>query len=137
VGYQQYRPSGDKKMFNNPKEGRYFTFRKDRVVGVWGLESWNFTNTLFITEGIFDAARLTALGVSAVATLSNDLDPPTARWMWAVRKFRRVVAVCDNDAAGRKLAKYGTVAHTMSEGKDLGDASQEEVNQLVAAYTWH
>jgi hypothetical protein len=45
------------------------------------MESWRWTNTLFITEGIFDAARLTERGASAIAMASNDLDKTTARWL--------------------------------------------------------
>ena len=135
VGYQQYRPYGDKKRFNHPKEGKYFTWRKDKVVGVWGLESWSFSKTLFVTEGVFDAARLTERGYSAVATLSNDVDPSTARWLWVARKYRMVVAVCDNDPAGRKLAKCGNVSHMMEEGKDMGDASDEYVTAFLKQYT--
>jgi DNA primase len=134
VGFQQYRPSATKKKDNHPRESRYFTYRKDKVVGVWGLESWNFSNTLFVTEGVFDAARLTSRGYSAVATLSNDVDPPLARWLWTVRKTRLVVAVCDNDSAGRKLAKCGHVAHVMDEGKDMGEASDEYVTDFLRSY---
>ena len=54
VGYQQYRPSANKKKDNHPKMSRYFTYRKNRVVGVWGLESWNLSDTLFVTEGTTD-----------------------------------------------------------------------------------
>lgn len=135
VGFQQYRPAADKKRDNHPRDSRYFTWRKDKVVGVWGLESWSFSNTLFVTEGVFDAARLTFLGYSAVATLSNDVDPSLAKWLWAVRKTRLVVAVCDNDAAGRKLAKCGHVAHVMEEGKDMGEASDEYVKNFLKAYS--
>jgi hypothetical protein len=133
VGYQKYNYKGEKKMFNNPKEGRYFTFRKDRVVGVWGLESWNLSNTLFITEGVFDACRLTARGCSAVAMLANDLDSSTKEWLYAVRASRFVVAVCDNDSAGRRLARHGHIAHVV-EGHDLGDASDEYVTNLITKY---
>jgi DNA primase len=134
VGYQQYRPFGDKKKFNNPKDGKYFTYRKDKVVGVWGLESWNLSNTLFMTEGVFDACRLTARGFSAIAMLANDLDSSTKAWLRAVRSNRCVVAVCDNDTAGRRLAKHGTVAHVVETG-DLGDASDEYVTNLAKEYS--
>lgn len=134
VGFQQYRPAATKKKDNHPRESRYFTWRKNRVVGVWGLESWNLSNTLFVTEGVFDAARLTNLGYSAVATLSNDVDASLARWLWLARKIRRVVAVCDNDAAGRKLAKCGTIAHVIEEDKDLGEATNAYVQNLVKRY---
>ena len=134
VGYQQYRPSGDKKCFNHPKDGRYFTYRKNKVIGVWGLESWNLSPTLFMTEGIFDAARLTALGYSAIATLSNDVDDTTTRWLYMVRASRRIVAICDGDVAGRKLAKYGSIFHVMPEGKDMGEASDSYVTEFLRRY---
>lgn len=133
VGYQQYRPSTTKKKDNHPKMSRYFTYRKNKVVGVWGLESWSLSNTLFVTEGVFDAARLTCLGYSAVATLSNDVDSSLARWLWLARKTRLVVTVCDNDAAGRRLAKYGHLSHVVESG-DLGDATDEYVNNFLRSY---
>lgn len=133
VGYQQYRPSANKQKDNHPRDSRYFTYRKDKVVGVWGLESWNLSNVLFVTEGTFDACRLTRLGHSAIATLSNDVDDSLKRWLWTIRKIRLVVAVCDNDAAGRRLAKYGHLSHVVESG-DLGDASEEYVKQLIELY---
>lgn len=134
VGYQQYRPSATKKKDNHPRESRYFTWRKDKVVGVWGLESWNFSNTLFVTEGVFDACRLTSHGFSAVALLSNDIDASTKQWLFTVRQYRPVVAVCDNDVAGRRLAKCGHVAHVMADGKDMGEASDEYVTHFLKDY---
>jgi hypothetical protein len=134
VGFQQYRPAADKKRDNHPRDSRYFTWRKGKVIGVWGLESWNFTETLFVTEGVFDAARLTRRGYSAIATLSNDVDDALKEWLWVVRQSRFVVAVCDNDAAGRKLAKCGHVFHVMGKGKDLGEASEEYVTNLLRSY---
>lgn len=135
VGYQTYRLSGDKKKFNHPKEGRYFTYRKDKVIGVWGLESWSLSNTLFITEGVFDAARITHFGYSALAMIANDLDPSTARWLSVVRSSRKVVAVCDDDAAGKKLAKYGTEHHVVSGFHDIADADDDYVRNLLSLYS--
>ena len=56
------------------------------------------------------------------------------RWLWAVRKSRLVVAVCDNDAAGSKLAKYGHTAHFMTDSKDLGEASDTYVTDFLKEY---
>ena len=133
VGYQQYRPSATKKKDNHPKMSRYFTYRKNKVVGVWGLESWNLSNTLFVTEGTFDACRLTSSGFSAVALLSNDIDASTRKWIFAVKKHRPVVSICDNDAAGLRLAKHGHLSHVVESG-DLGDASDEYVANLIKEY---
>lgn len=133
-GYQRYRPEGDKKAFNNPTLGKYFTRATKDTVCVWGLESWNSSNTLFLTEGVFDACRLTKLGCSALALLTSDPHSSGKRWLSIVREMRPVVAVCDNDKAGLKLAKYGHKAHVVSEG-DLGDASEEYVIKLKEQYT--
>lgn len=132
VGYQQYRPEGEKKPQNNPKAGKYFTHRKMPTLAVWGVESLFLTpHVLFLTEGVFDAARLTERGVSAVAALSNN---PTADFRnWLTCLNRVVVAVCDNDDAGRRLAKFGNVA-VYTEEHDLGDSSDEYVTQLMERF---
>lgn len=133
AGFQQYRPHAPKNVNNCPRESRYFTYRTPGTFAVWGMESFHLSPyTLFVTEGVFDACRLTELGVSAVAVLSNN--PPTDFRNWLRSTNRHVVAVCDNDAAGRKLAKY---AHTavFTEDHDLGDSTEEFVRSLVNRYT--
>jgi len=132
VGYQQYRPNGDKKAANSPREGKYFTYKKQPTLAVWGVESLHLTpDVVFLTEGVFDAARLTERGYSALAVLSNNPSPDLANWLACLN--RRVVAVCDDDAAGRKLAKFGDQAVYMT-AKDLGDSTDEEVTELLATF---
>lgn len=132
VGYQQYRPEGEKKPQNNPKQGKYFTYRKQPTLAVWGVETLHLTpHVVFLTEGVFDAARLTERGVSAVAALSNNPTQDLRNWFTCLN--RKVVAVCDNDAAGRRLAKFGDVA-VFTEDHDLGDSTDEFVNRLVKEF---
>jgi len=132
VGYQQYRPDADKVKNNHPTEGRYFIYRNKETLGVWGVESLYLTpHVLFVTEGIFDAARLTQRGFSAVAALSNNPTKDFRNWLSFLN--RKVVAVCDNDAAGKRLAKFGDVA-VFTEDKDLGDADDEYVDWLLKEY---
>ena len=129
VGYQQYRPESDKTRNNHPKLARYFTYRKQPTLAVWGLESLYLTpHIVFLTEGIFDAARLTERGYSALAALTNNPTKDLRNWLGMLN--RKVVAVCDNDAAGRRLAKFGDVA-VFTEDKDLGEADDEFVTRLV------
>lgn len=129
VGYQQYRPEGLKKGYQNPKDGKYFTYHKQPVLTVWGVESLHLSpGVVFLTEGVFDACRLTERGYSALAVLSCDQRRELRDWLDTLG--RKVVAVCDNDASGRKLAKFGDVAVTM-ESHDLGDCSDEEVTKLL------
>ena len=132
TGYQQYRPEGEKKPQNNPKQGKYFTYRKQPTLSVWGVESLHLSpNVVFLTEGVFDACRLTEKGYSALAVLSNNTGWDLKNWLSMLN--RKVVAVCDNDDAGRKLVKFGDVS-VFCEDHDLGDSSDEFVNNLVKKY---
>lgn len=132
VGYQQYRPFAGKTKANHPREGRYFTFHKAPTVAVFGTESLHLTpHVVFLTEGVFDATRLTNLGVSALAVLTNNPSKDTGNFLRMLG--RTVVCVCDNDAAGRKLAKFGNhVVYT--QDKDLGESSPEFVQSLVQRF---
>jgi hypothetical protein len=133
VGYQQYAPLGDKKVFNNRFEGKYYTYRKLPTVVVWGTESlYQSDGVVYLTEGIFDAARMTNVGQSALAAMSNN--PPADYKNWLSLLNRPVVAVCDNDDAGRKLAKFGHYVEVVPDGKDLGDAPDDYVRYLLSKY---
>lgn len=131
VGFQQYRPQAEKKQHNDPRESKYFTFSKSGVA-VFGLESLHLTpKVVFVTEGIFDAARLTSKGASAIAVLSNNPSQDVKNFLHCLGRL--VVAVCDNDVAGKKLAKFGHVA-VFTEEKDLGDSSDEFVESLLKRF---
>ncbi len=130
VGYQQYRPSAGKERKNHPRNGRYYTYTTKTARGVWGMESWLLSRTLFITEGIFGAARLTRRGCAAVALISND-PKHLSDWLFCVRMSRPVVAICDHGKAGIKLAKFGSSFQQMPEAFDLDDAPEDFVTRLI------
>lgn len=134
VGYQRYRPEGTKEKNNDPREGRYFTHVKEGKVGVWGLESWKLSKTLFVTEGLFDAARLTNMGLAAVATLSNGAGATTHNWLWTVSQMRPIVLVCDGDAPGLQLTKLGYYAHVLPQGEDMDSVSEEFAEKFRKYY---
>ena len=134
TGYQTYRPRASKVQKNDLK-GKYYTYRNKDSVSVWGLESWNLSDTLFVVEGLFNACRLTEMGFSAVALLSNNPNKSTKRWLWAIRQHRKVVAICDPGDGGKYLKSLGHeyVVCDVDEknGVDLGDAPQWWVDNLV------
>lgn len=132
VGYQQYRPEGEKKPRNSPREGKYFTYKKQPTLGVWGVESLAFGGTVFLCEGVFDACRLTHRGYSALAVLSNNTGWDLKNWLGCLG--RRVVAVCDNDDAGKRLAKFGDQAVFCTE-HDLGDSPEEFVTEVLVRFS--
>ena len=124
VGYQQYRPHAGKSVPNDPKMSRYYTYAKSKVA-VWGLETYLWrSDVLFVTEGVFDACKLHNLGLPAVAVLSND---PKSLRPWLSSLPRLTVAVCDDDAAGHKLAKLCSRALICPGGLDLGDMTPPQV----------
>jgi len=129
IGFQQYRPEGLKTPSNDPRQGKYFTFRKQPTISVWGVESLHLSpNVVFLTEGVFDAARLTKRGFSALAVLSNNPSPDLKNWL--IMLNRNIIAVCDNDSAGKKLAKFGNHA-VFTTDKDLGDSSEDFITNLL------
>lgn len=130
VGTHRYRPHAPKTPRNDEKYGRYWTYIQKGHIGVWGLETyWWRRDVLFVTEGVFDAVRIHNLGLPAVALLAND-PKPFRPWLSCLN--RHIVAVCDNDTAGKKLAKFGdSVITVQKEGADLGDLTDAEVEGLL------
>lgn len=131
VGYQQYRPDASKIAQNNPRYGRYFTYKTPGTVAVWGTESLCYSGPVFVCEGIFDAARLTEKCKPAIAVLSSNPDSSTRNFLKCIG--RPTIAVCDSDAAGIQLAKYTTASIVVPEG-DLGSATQDFVDYLCTLY---
>ena len=136
VGYQTHRPDRTKKDYQkyNPRNARYFTYRPYPAHSVWGVESLHQGHgPVFLTEGVFDAARLTELGASALAVCCNN--PPKDLRNWLQMLQRPVVVVCDNDEAGLKLAKFGDYAEVVPvSGQDLGEAPDDYVRHLLCKW---
>ena len=135
TGYHHYRPDMPKDANNHPYDSRYFTRVSNSPVTVWGIESWYNSNTLFVTEGLFDAARVTWNGFSAVCVFSSDMGKSTLGWLNLVKQIRPVVSLCDNDAAGIKLAKHGHQHYTVQSAKDFNDADESEVQAVLRKYS--
>ncbi|WP_198172410.1 MULTISPECIES: toprim domain-containing protein [Burkholderia] len=136
VGYQTYRPDMPKAYDGDPREQRYFTFvsrfgGRTPELAVWGMETVRYSAPLFLCEGVFDACRLHTLGLACVATLGNDPKPLRA---WLRCLPNRTVAVCDGDAAGRKLAKFADEAVYLPDETDAGDLSEVDLRAALAAY---
>lgn len=138
VGFQTYSPSQPKKEVGDPKLQKYFSWvtkpcaSKDAHLAVWGLETVRWTDKfLFLTEGVFDAARLHWHGLPAVAVMGNN---PKHLTGWLMGMPQRKVACVQGDAAGKKLAKYGAECVFLPEGKDVGDLTEEEFKELFAKW---
>jgi hypothetical protein len=132
VGWQRYAPN-NKHLSNNSFSGKYYTYRSNSQIAIFGLESVDIkSRIIFITEGIFDAVRLTSYGIPAIALLTNA--PNSSMLNFLTCLGRKLVGVCDNDDGGRflrnRLAKITNAFYTPST-KDLGESSDFEVENLI------
>ena len=98
---------------------------------MWGLETINFGDRyIFLTEGIFDCARIHRAGEPGIATLCND--PSTSMQNWLMALPQKKIVIYDNDSAGRKLKKVGDFCFTVpAPYKDLGEMPQEKATQFI------
>jgi len=137
VGKQQYNPHAGKSQ-SNDVYGRYITVRTEfqNTQTVFGLETfnWHTTKTIFVTEGIFDATRITWFGNECcIALLGNSTNPKEGYKSWLKSIGRKTVAVCDSDKAGLQLAKLTDSAIILDKkhGKDLGECSIDIVKTVI------
>ena len=136
VGFQQYKPLEDKTRKSKPSDMRYFTIAGKGGVGskllAFGVELLDTTqNNLFIVEGIFDAAPLHNRGVNALAVMTNN---PVHLKSWLNSLGYNIIALCEGDKAGRKLAKFADEAIYLPTGKDPADMSDEWFDNIVEIY---
>jgi hypothetical protein len=146
VGYQQYNPKGTKDFPGRGKHAskfsedqkslmKYYTYigrggdKSTHKIAVWGVETLDERQYLFVTEGIFDAIKVKNAGHPVIAVLANH-PKPLRDWFRALAKF--VIAIEDNDAAGKKLSTVADASYVVPEPyHDLGDMPQEEVNVFI------
>lgn len=120
TGFITYRPGGPKRV-QNAKEGRYYTYITPGEVGVFGLESLNFSNRIFLVGGLFKATALHRLGLTALHVSSvsyKNLKPQLGLL------GRPVTAIGDNDKEGEDFASiYGG----FTSYKDLDEMEENEL----------
>lgn len=139
VGYQQYRPWSVKVKRNNPKDSRYYTYvsgdKHSKAVTAFGLETIKpSSKVVFVTEGVFDACRFHNEGQSAIAVLSND-PKHLKNLLFLLKAQYTLVAVCDNDAAGKKLARFCDKSWMCPDGKDPGEMTNDEIQTVIKETT--
>ena len=129
VGYQKYRPLLTSKKNNDPDEGRYYTYLPSGVDGVFGLEVLDKTDpVIYIVEGVFKAAVLHRLGFNAIAVLTNH--PKRLKsWFRILKANFTLVAIGDNDAAGKKLVSF--VKNGFQSPVDLDEMRDEEILDML------
>lgn len=139
VGYQQYRPDNHEKAVKNHPDKRYYLLLGDeggeiqnkskRRLGVFGIETLKRfpLGPILLVEGIFDAVRLHSAGYAALALLSAN-PKKTKPWLSLINRTK--IAICDGDAEGRNLAKYGDDSIYLDKELDVGDLTDFEFKEL-------
>lgn len=68
--------------------------------------SWDkYNGSVILVEGIFDALSLRAIGLPVIATMGITVTSPKSELL---KLFRKVVAMPDNDKAGKRALSRGT-----------------------------
>lgn len=137
-GYQQYNPSTTNKKSNDPRESRYFTYHrgtKETGMGVvWGLDSLtNSRGTLFLTEGVFESARLLSYGYDSVAILTSCPPVQTVTQLYGLG-YETLVWCGDADKAGRRSKVIKMVDEVMFFEVDLDEVPEEELLEKLYEY---
>jgi len=131
VGYQTYNWRADK-LKHNDARGRYFTWLtktapKQSMLGLMGLESLRWGETLYLVEGQFEQATANAYGLNCLAVLCNN---PKHLKNWVASYPGKVVALCQDDSAGRDLAN--TAHDSVLLPKDTDELTKDEVLSITA-----
>lgn len=127
TGYQQYNPNSTDKRTNLKDEARYYTYRTDGHIAVWGLELLDpLKPVCFVVEGIFKAAVLHRLGFNAIAVLCNN---PKQMRSWFKALPYRLFAIGDNDEAGLKLVNM--IGEGTRFEKDLDEYTLAEARAAI------
>lgn len=91
----------------------------------FSTESLDFSEEIYLVEGVFKAAKLHNLGLTALALLGSD----SKRHYRQLKMLNRpLAAIGDNNGAGRKFARpYGGFVSP----RDLDEMSDIEVLELL------
>lgn len=130
VGYQAYSPLAPN-LSSNSLDGRYYTHRS-RHIAIFGQETIPFARrTVFLTEGVFDIVRLTKLGCSGLALLTNSPNSSILNFLYCLPY--KLILISDNDKGGEILRKRltGIVSDIIIPPyKDLGEAEESYVKEI-------
>jgi hypothetical protein len=133
VGYQKYDPSKHRRQrkHENPEDLKYYVESSDKALSFWGAENINLLTDkfIFVTEGIFDAIKIKNMNLPVIATLSNT--KPHLKGQFKLLGAL-MIGILDNEESGNELKNIVDVSFkTPDPYKDLGEMSQDEVNNFI------
>ena len=153
VGYQTYRPDRPKNDHTlKPSELKYYTqlskeeetwyFRngktktlKSSKLTAFGLDLLSRHAVLpklcFLVEGVFDAVPFHNLGLNCLGLLGVASKPNNDLLNLLRSLGYHLVAVCEDDKAGKNLSKYADTSLYLENGQDPGDLKTEGVELFL------
>lgn len=132
AGSQKYNWKDLKKGRDNT--GRYYTYVSDayKQCICYGMDNCIGYGPIYIVEGIWDSIRLSNCWVDSLAVLCNDPHKQLRQWIKIYAAGRPIIAVCDRDSAGGRLASVGDCAWTVPEGyKDVNEMTDDECQEWL------
>lgn len=136
IGYHKYNPENPKKIDPklDPRLAKYFTWVTEegnsKKIAVWGLETYDFRDKfIFITEGIFDIARVHEAGYPGICVFCNNPSDSLKSWLNTLPQIK--IVLYDNDSAGKKLKKVGDYSFTTNDAKDMNDLTPKEAKKFL------
>jgi hypothetical protein len=127
TGFINYNPLGAKRVQNHER-GKYYTYITSGEVGVFGLESIDFDETIILVSGLFKATALHRLGFCAlhVSSISYRVLKPQLRLLG-----RPYFAIGDNDDEGAVFARrYGGIQSPV----DVDEMADSDIVEMVNGY---
>jgi len=135
IGYQRYQWDAEKIRGNVPgRKQRYYTWMPDAYKGmaIYGWDNCFGHGPLFVTEGIFDALKVTNCWHDCVALLTNSPSKQFKQWFRDVTRYRRVIALMDS---GESHDRWQQIANKTfyppNNYDDIGDVPLEEVQEFL------
>jgi hypothetical protein len=126
-GFQQYRPLGEKKA-NNKNTGKYWSYVPSGGVGIFGFESWDFSDVVYLTGGLFKAATLHRLGYTALHVSAVSYKYLRPQLQLTGRPFR---GIGDADDEGAQFARR---YNGWQSPADVDEMSDEDVHRMLDAF---
>ena len=123
-GFQQYRPNAPKKLQNDPL-GKYFAYVPSGGVGIFGFESWNFSNVVYLVGGMFKAVTLHRLGYTALHVSAVSYKYLRPQLQLTRRPF---CAIGDADEEGAQFARR---YNGFQSPVDVDEMSDEDVHRML------
>lgn len=97
-------------------------------MGGFGLDLIDWSQPVYVVEGIWDAITVQNTGRNCLAVMTNN---PKHLWSWLKTLPVPIIAICEGDKAGKKLAKTGDFSVELPDGCDANELGLVKMNAIL------